>query len=81
MLIIHLTEGMMPGGHETSRTCRRTNKEKSPLPPMDGRGGNLNYAMVLPKSEVPPTLIFGDNLQKITNPKQIECGLNTPKKT
>ena len=63
------------------RTLKWTNKKEPLLSSMDRRGGTMDYAVVLPKGEVPPTLIFGDSLQKITCPKQIECRFDTLKKT
>ena len=59
----------MPKSHETPRTLRGTNEKEPLLPPMDRRGGTLDYTEVLPKGEVPPTFIFRDGFQEVTGPK------------
>ena len=46
---------------------------------MDRRGGTLKFTVVLPKCEVPPTLIFGYSFKKIILNKLIE-GLTPQRK-
>ena len=71
----------MPKSHETPRTLRRTNEKKPLLPLVDRRGSTLDYMMVFPMYEIPPTLILIKGFEEVTSPEWIDYGLNISKES